>query len=171
MRRETARTTVRTVLLNYFNPLPPCGGRRKNPFGAKPTGVISIHSLRAEGDERRRKRVGIKFKFQSTPSVRRETTTPATSANTNRHFNPLPPCGGRLALIIFLVKKKTFQSTPSVRRETRNQKTTTTASAFQSTPSVRRETPILLFVMLQMSPFQSTPSVRRETAKFHKFSL
>ena len=58
--------------------------------------VISIHSLRVEGDLR-----GVNFarnppKFQSTPSVWRETTSGGSGAR-SQHFNPLPPCGGRRA--------------------------------------------------------------------------
>ena len=58
--------------LQHFNPLPPCGGRlvptRYQCIDTK----ISIHSLRAEGDQ------GWKI------------TRYALS-----NFNPLPPCGGR----------------------------------------------------------------------------
>ena len=105
------------------------------------TAAISIHSLRVEGDEATRKRGG------------RE-----------RHFNPLPPCGGRQK-----------QSTPKQKRR-----------AFQSTPSVWRETAPVIHVTCQcrdfnprppcggrrhgsqgrdgrLYTFQSTPSVWRET--------
>ena len=34
----------------YFNPRPPCGGRRGRAGGAHPGGVISIHVLRVEDD-------------------------------------------------------------------------------------------------------------------------
>ena len=37
--------------------------------------------------------------FQSTPSVWRETTNRPTLFCANRHFNPLPPCGGRRAYV------------------------------------------------------------------------
>ena len=56
----------------YFNPLPPCGGR---PSGGVPEGlsaVISIHSLRVEGDDGK-----------------------ITVNEPTCDFNPLPPCGGR----------------------------------------------------------------------------
>ena len=33
----------------YFNPLPPCGGRQRH-LSAAPERLISIHSLRVEGD-------------------------------------------------------------------------------------------------------------------------
>ncbi len=103
----------------YFNPLPPCGGRRL-------TGRI---------EDRKRD------KFQSTPSVWRETMESHESQMTRRHFNPLPPCGGRrdcergsitlvsisihslrvegdLALQADIKASEEFQSTPSVWRET-----------------------------------------------------
>ena len=77
-----------------FNPLPPCGGRPRQSvqqchniqFQSTPSvwretviisffadaEKISIHSLRVEGDQM--------FSFGSQPI---------------KHFNPLPPCGGR----------------------------------------------------------------------------
>ena len=78
---------------------------------------ISIHSLRVEGDPSRLPTSAESDRFQSTPSVWRETIlkdydTAQTGIsihslrvegdNRNRrhrhvsgHFNPLPPCGGR----------------------------------------------------------------------------
>ena len=78
----------------HFNPLPPCGGRplfasirvphfvfQSTPSVWRETALpkhrerrrpISIHSLRVEGDQM--------FSFGSQPI---------------KHFNPLPPCGGR----------------------------------------------------------------------------
>ena len=80
---------------NYFNPLPPCGGRRPlfsvfrvpDAFQSTPsvwretvpspwadcTAQISIHSLRVEGDR-----------------------TSLRMTLIHLYFNPLPPCGGRL---------------------------------------------------------------------------
>ena len=57
--------------------------------------AISIHSLRVEGD-------GIK----------------GAEGGTHLHFNPLPPCGGRLWRICLRSRATIFQSTPSVWRET-----------------------------------------------------
>ena len=57
---------------NYFNPLPPHGGRPEREISISVFVSISIHSLRMEGD------VG-----QSTP------------IQGLRDFNPLPPHGGR----------------------------------------------------------------------------
>ena len=65
------KTSVR--VLRYFNPLPPCGGRRYRWICASFLLYISIHSLRVEGD---RCLFPASFNpglFQSTPSVWRET--------------------------------------------------------------------------------------------------
>ena len=104
-------------LARNFNPLPPCGGRRKRaaraayiadfnplpPCGGRPNVIVSDL---------------LDAVFQSTPSVWRET------------------CVGR-----FVYLHKIFQSTPSVWRET---EALINAGAvhfrFQSTPSVWRET-------------------------------
>ena len=56
----------------YFNPRPPCGGR----LGGSDAAVI----------------VGL---FQSTPSVRRATSTVGCPSISSANFNPRPPCGGR----------------------------------------------------------------------------
>ena len=103
---------------------------------------ISIHSLRMEGDVVSSPNTPYIFSFQSTPSAWRETcratakdvdhskfqSTPSAWRETSmvwrnpltrRHFNPLPPHGGRH------VERKgenpfdLFQSTPSAWRETR----------------------------------------------------
>ena len=58
-----------------FNPLPPHGGRLVLSPGHKQRELISIHSLRMEGDYLRLQRESV-----------------------HRHFNPLPPHGGRPAL-------------------------------------------------------------------------
>ena len=148
--------------LIYFNPLPPHGGRRQRqlissegiPFQSTPSAwretifeiggifyeIISIHSLRMEGDPP----FFIIFLpyplFQSTPSAWRETIAApytyhgiAISIHSLRmegdrfrqiqlppqcHFNPLPPHGGRLKDTSELPDDLVFQSTPSAWRET-----------------------------------------------------
>ena len=102
-------------------------------------GAISIHSLRVEGDSKCWT-AGEPYRFQSTPSVWRETayaypsarkrqfqSTPSVWRETQqvngffedvRHFNPLPPCGGRLHFFRCADICMEFQSTPSVWRET-----------------------------------------------------
>ena len=78
-----------------FNPLPPCGGRPK-----KKTLLPSF------------------LRFQSTPSVWRETINLFDARNTKAYFNPLPPCGGRPDRVRTVHNIFRFQSTPSVWRET-----------------------------------------------------
>ena len=129
---------------------------------------ISIHSLRAEGDNGKEKNTS--EKSISIHSLRAEGDHDAQYWGVpQRHFNPLPPCGGRLRedipRTIFLV----FQSTPSVRRETAQKSSSRSTMLFQSTPSVRRETLSDLLSDL-LSTFQSTPSVRRETSSISAFN-
>ena len=128
----------------HFNPLPPHGGRPRYP-SAKPTSPvfqstpsawretyiheastnkqkISIHSLRMEGDRRKKTAGSQQRTFQSTPSAWRETLIPTQAqflstisihslrmegdipecdaAAARKDFNPLPPHGGRLSQII-----------------------------------------------------------------------
>ena len=60
-----------------------------------PQSLISIHSLRVEGD-RSFHNFGFRSKkFQSTPSVWRETSGATRLRTGGKNFNPLPPCGGR----------------------------------------------------------------------------
>ena len=123
---------------------------------------ISIHSLRMEGDANSTIFRKAPEKFQSTPSVWRETclpsawewtnlfqSTPSVWRETaslpdtiaqNANFNPLPPYGGRLAHIQLTRQGVEFQSTPSVWRETNGGERLSTLFTFQSTPSVWRET-------------------------------
>ena len=171
----------------YFNPLPPCGGRHIKRWALTEGEDISIHSLRVEGDPSYVASLSLNLPI-SIHSLRVEgdwqppgydTLTAAISIHSlrvegdeatrkrggrERHFNPLPPCGGRQK-----------QSTPKQKRR-----------AFQSTPSVWRETAPVIHVTCQcrdfnprppcggrrhgsqgrdgrLYTFQSTPSVWRET--------
>ena len=123
--------------------------------------IISIHSLRVEGD-----------------CVPRAGQVPAADFNplppcggrhfcgilyiSHKNFNPLPPCGGRLKPPEYTDTRSLFQSTPSVWRETPCTPWTCLHSAFQSTPSVWRETRFPDADRFRRG-FQSTPSVWRET--------
>ena len=101
-----------------FNPLPPCGGRLRPSMSYRQYFVISIHSLRVEGDVR-------KYRH----------------CDKQNDFNPLPPCGGRQYRLTVSGGGKEFQSTPSVWRETPlARQARPCARTFQSTPSVWRET-------------------------------
>ena len=101
----------------YFNPLPPHGGRpcqflfamilltfQSTPSAWRETllcatsggnSLISIHSLRMEGDDNIRIYRMLRI-----------------------HFNPLPPHGGRLSSHYLCPGGSIFQSTPSAWRET-----------------------------------------------------
>ena len=101
---------------HYFNPLPPCGGRRL-PFS---------HSV-------------TKRRFQSTPSVWRETVIHIPCYTyTDISIHSLRVEGDRPSRSA--IWRILFQSTPSVWRETFVHITKALASRFQSTPSVWRET-------------------------------
>ena len=71
--RETAALVRLWFLHFYFNPLPPCGGRRSGSQTYKEYFDISIHSLRVEGDGDLGNAKEEEEIFQSTPSVWRET--------------------------------------------------------------------------------------------------
>ena len=57
--------------------------------------------------------------FQSTPSAWRETVLYPETLGNARHFNPLPPHGGRPTFAPLVQIALSFQSTPSAWRETR----------------------------------------------------
>ena len=93
---------------------------RETPFTAQLETIafISIHSLRMEGD------VQLSAKILNC-----------------RHFNPLPPHGGRPGISFILFTILSFQSTPSAWRETRDRvQVVCLCNIFQSTPSAWRET-------------------------------
>ena len=93
--RETSGATRLRTGGKNFNPLPPCGGRRSSRRNPPIWIAISIHSLRVEGDERTGILTQLRRKFQSTPSVWRETMLRLCNVEFLLDFNPLPPCGGR----------------------------------------------------------------------------
>ncbi len=71
--RETPLKKPSTIATIYFNPLPPYGGRPCSRHGNGRSGIISIHSLRMEGDVYHLQPLYANSLFQSTPSVWRET--------------------------------------------------------------------------------------------------
>ena len=110
-------TTTEVQTTEYFNPLPPHGGRQTNhysetltsPFQSTPSAWretssdwmsrrrpdISIHSLRMEGD-----------------------VVSVAVSGKPLYFNPLPPHGGRPISSEPIAATISFQSTPSAWRET-----------------------------------------------------
>ena len=83
-----------------------------------PVATISIHSLRMEGDSGTGAGQPLGILFQSTPSAWRETSQFQCSFSCQKHFNPLPPHGGRQLLTLSRDDAFLFQSTPSAWRET-----------------------------------------------------
>ena len=102
---------------------------------------ISIHSLRMEGDCTRADagRSSVRHFNPLPPHGGRRKRK--HSGRWCRHFNPLPPHGGRLTWILITRMGVTFQSTPSAWRETSSlQSAPDSTRKFQSTPSAWRET-------------------------------
>ena len=58
--------------------------------------MISIHVPRVEDDSEKTLRSTSRRRFQSTSPVWRTTVYSATWSGSDIHFNPRPPCGGRL---------------------------------------------------------------------------
>ena len=73
----------------HFNPLPPHGGRLCNYVGSNLGIRISIHSLRMEGD------LGQQDKCRP-----------------DQYFNPLPPHGGRLLVFLYILIHRYFNPLP-----------------------------------------------------------
>ena len=101
----------------HFNPLRPCGRRRKPSFcplaierfqstppvwaetnhtrSPPQLSCISIHSARVGGDELSDTICPVADGFQSTPPVWAETLVGYKTLRRRGHFNPLRPCGRR----------------------------------------------------------------------------
>ena len=96
--RETSIVLFWVAVLWHFNPLPPHGGRlhlvKVSLYGR----LISIHSLRMEGDDYKWDNESRELTFQSTPSAWRETFGSLPFFISCKNFNPLPPHGGRLRI-------------------------------------------------------------------------
>ena len=147
----------------YFNPLPPYGGRPTFAAAIAPI-CRNFNPLPPYGGrhpERRCKRPHRNFNplppyggrlpavpccarsytFQSTPSVWRETSCHRSIQLTGKNFNPLPPYGGRPVICGFHNNAVSI-SIHSLRMEGDEAKKQDTPEdgTFQSTPSVWRET-------------------------------
>ena len=124
---------------------------------------ISIHALREEGDGAGVSVFLIPWLFLSTPSARRATTTPATSAPMALYFYPRPPRGGRRLRAVNKSGDPSFLSTPSARRATRGMR--------RGLPDLRNFYPRpprggrrdINGAKLPTLLFLSTPSARRAT--------
>ena len=128
-----------------------------------PRESISIHSLRVEGDGLPPVLSLKNEQFQSTPSVWRETIIVHCHHLPPRHFNPLPPCGGRLAaqsndggsgkISIHSLRVEGDRYIPHTLRRSEN---------FNPLPPCGGRRAASASFLLSVS-FQSTPSVWRET--------
>ena len=126
----------------YFNPLPPHGGRLDGLIDNLPQLIISIHSLRMEGDIWLPVALSQRQTFQSTPSAWRETSGAESGA-----FS--------IDISIHSLRMEGDQKSVGCR---------CTGAAFQSTPSAWRETITVICYLAAEIVFQSTPSAWRETA-------
>ena len=115
--RETRSPQLTAAAYNVFQSTP--SAWRETHFGIvrEQNGIISIHSLRVEGD--------LTLMFHSLSQL---------------YFNPLPPRGGRPDIAVIRLNVILFQSTPSAWRETGIFLFIITPYIFQSTPSAWRET-------------------------------
>ena len=78
--------------------------------------------------------------FQSTPSAWRETSQFQCSFSCQKHFNPLPPHGGRRSLPVQILHAKYFNPLPPHGGRPDREYGKLTQKLFQSTPSAWRET-------------------------------
>ena len=94
--RETDLPCHRSLHPTHFNPLPPHGGRPSCRLLDNPQDIISIHSLRMEGDPRIPRIFRIIRHFNPLPPHGGRHPCRNTGCAGFHHFNPLPPHGGRL---------------------------------------------------------------------------
>ena len=94
-RRATISRQAGHIVIGYFYPRPPRGGRPAFLPSCSTMIFISIHALREEGDLRRFRFFMVGVVFLSTPSARRATGCAKTCCCTCWNFYPRPPRGGR----------------------------------------------------------------------------
>ena len=124
---------------------------------------ISIHALREEGDTEVKKGVNIVFEFLSTPSARRATSCGRVTRWTLLNFYPRPPRGGRRVRCRSSLRINKFLSTPSARRATGGVPRTRGRASI-SIHALREEGDVGITVPVDdESEFLSTPSARRAT--------
>ena len=174
----------------HFNPLPPHGGRLQllcnvhcfNIFQSTPSAwretkdiydstnapVISIHSLRMEGD----------WTSPTSPwdnsisihSLRMEgDVILSDTLAIIKHFNPLPPHGGRLKINDISKQDIPFQSTPSAWRETSQQMIESELELHFNPLPPHGGRLVVFLTPFPAKKFQSTPSAWRETITIWKY--
>ena len=93
--RETIWSLSQLSEQSDFNPLPPHGGRPRCYVSWILSSIISIHSLRMEGDFFHVIFLLVSQYFNPLPPHGGRPPTGSGRHQTNRYFNPLPPHGGR----------------------------------------------------------------------------
>ena len=116
--RETIWSLSQLSEQSDFNPLPPHGGRPRCYVSWILSSIISIHSLRMEGDFFHVIFLLVSQYFNPLPPHGGRPPTGSGRHQTNRYFNPLPPHGGRQQPHYGSQLPQGFQSTPSAWRET-----------------------------------------------------
>ncbi len=131
---------------------------------------ISIHTFLAEGD------TYITFlrlwcdAFQSTPSLRKATSSPCHSARSHGNFNPHLPCGRRPVNTFANTYPDNFNPHLPCGRRQASLANHTALVEFQSTPSLRKATVRGDFPAVPTETFQSTPSLRKATMTFEQLT-
>ena len=116
--------------------------------------VISIHSLRMEGDSLRQSQSRRMRNFNPLPPHGgRHFVRPATDGISS-HFNPLPPHGGRRRKHLSRQSTVSFQSTPSAWRETNTTEIPLSRLYFNPLPphGGRQEAAVCLKVLSNFNP-------------------
>ena len=124
---------------NDFNPRPPRGGRRKTVLHGIRINLISIHAPREGGDD---SGIGPLDKRLISIHAPREggDLVVNTVDSLKRDFNPRPPRGGRLPVVLHLLRYGHFNPRPPRGGRPQLVYTVTTLLQFQSTPPARGAT-------------------------------
>ena len=152
----------------HFNPLPPCGGRQKSLCNVSAGDAISIHSLRVEGDSSWYNIISTRHRFQSTPSVWRETTLYRIySTQEDISIHSLRVEGDTLQRIADTLNAISIHSL-RVEGDTINSLCSISSAYFNPLPPCGGRLVRFCPAFCIRSAFQSTPSVWRETIDGYK---
>ena len=154
--------TLKTTITNFY-PRPPRGGRPR--LKSSSNALLDFYPRPPRGGRRERHPMRHRyiFRFLSTPSARRATSSVFVPSLWISNFYPRPPRGGRRGRGRCGMVCRAFLSTPSARRATQVDIVPGTDKVFLSTPSARRATVIKRSCPRSLISFLSTPSARRAT--------
>ena len=145
----------------YFNPLPPYRGRRTvlnamlRDMKFQSTPSIQRETKSTVADQ------AVDFVFQSTPSIQRETCRCRDPRRRRNDFNPLPPYRGRLRTSLVLPSGRFyFNPLPPYRGRLTTKSLLVQLMLFQSTPSIQRETQSNALHLLAQKYFNPLPPYR-----------